>query len=145
MSYEEKFSEALYVALPEIEGEDEVGDDGIGHYEYGGAPGFDSRPYAFRVYEGRVTLTWTVEEGEDDLPGEDEGFVEYSTDQFGCVIDFTPVPTTRKVETGEDGVTRFTCEYTYKGKCDLPEDYFCDDREPDEGPDWDPDWERFYP
>lgn len=146
MSAEDRFDYALTALNLDIEGEDEAGDDGIGHYEYGGAPGFDSRPYAVRRYAGRVSLEWLTDEPEEDIPGEDEGFTGYSTDKFECELEFIPVPGTRKVDTdAETGITRFSCDYTYSGQCDLPDDYFEDDREPDDGPDWDPDWERYYP
>jgi hypothetical protein len=146
MSAEDRFDYALTALNLEIEGEDEAGDDGIGHYEYWGATGFDSRPYAIRRYAGRVSLEWLTDEPEEDIPGENEGFTGYSTDKFECELEFIPVPGTRKVYTdAETGITRFSCDYTYSGEVELPDDYFEDDREPDGGPDWDPDWERYYP
>lgn len=142
MPYEEKFNEAL--ALIDIEGQDEIGDDGIGWHEYHGAWANDSRPYAIRTYEGQVTLTWIVE-GDEDLPEETAGFSRQSDDELKCDLEFVPVAGTRKVETDDGGVTRFTCTYDYEGQCHLPDDYGANDYEPDDGPDWCSDWERDYP
>lgn len=117
--FEDKFHEAIRDGL-DVDPNIETGDDGF-YYEYGSASGYESLPYGYVEYYGNVEVSWVVE-SEDDIPTEEDILDAPSPDEFKCCLTFTPVGGTFKVET-VDGVTRFSGEYLYEGKCNLPEDY----------------------
>lgn len=119
--FEDKFHESL--RRIDVERNIEIGNDGF-DYEYGSVRGFESRPYGYVEYYGNVEVSWVVE-SEDDVPTEEDILNESSPDEFECYLTFTPVRGTLKVET-VDGVTRFSGEYVYEGKIDLPDDYYAE-------------------
>jgi hypothetical protein len=73
-----------------VEAESDQGDDGIGHYEYGGARGFDSRPYHDLALTGvRDIATPQTQENFDlfKLPPEQLARVQAAIQRFFAIMD----------------------------------------------------------
>lgn len=82
-------TEAELLDLVSDDLETEAGDDGIGAYEYGGAPGYDSRPYVEVVTDSvSVDVTDHAHEEEDDLPTAVHGYASHDGQDCGFMLYF---------------------------------------------------------